>query len=119
MIKEREILLPLIFLSWKLVGDSLNKLGDSDALIPRQILYSVDLLEMWMSLQNLMLLFWKDFSKSCYTALWGWVGCLPQSRVKDHECRHFSSCKCLMATGKAHSTYAGQGGLSDFEMSSF
>lgn len=46
MIKEREILIPLIFLSWKIVADSLNKLGDPAARIPGQILFSVGLLKM-------------------------------------------------------------------------
>lgn len=88
MIKEKKILFPLIFLSWKIVSDSLNKLGGSAALIPGQFLYSVGLFEMWMSLQNFMLLFWWiKLLQLCG----GGFGCLLQSRVKGHECLHSSS----------------------------
>lgn len=118
MIKEKKILFPLVFLFWKIVGDSLNKLGDSAAFFPGQFLYSVGLLEMWMPFQNVMLLSWVDFSKSCYAALWVWVW--MSSSIQSH--RPWMSAFEFLSVSYGHGgspLYAGWGGLSDFEMSSF
>lgn len=109
-----------VFLSWKNVGDFLNKLSASAAVRS----FQARLCSLWVcwkcgwSLQNLVLLFWENFSKSSETH--GSDSGHPyQSRVKIHECLHFCSCECFMTAGKACSAHVSQSGLSDFEMSSF